>query len=380
MKVALVSFHSFSRPGGVKNHILGLYGVLKKQKIDCKILVPRRKWWEKYSKDVILLGTSFSINIWGGEADFDIVFTPFSIERVLGKEKFDILHFHNFGFPAGLQFINSPFSQNSLLVLTFHSNLERSKILEKAPFLISLLNKIFNLKIDGLILVSSYLLKFFEEYKKPKVVIPNGIDLERFKNRKEKIRKFLDGKINLLFVGRIEERKGLIYLLQAFKILKERYSNIRLIIVGDGEEEKNCKNFVQKNNIKDVHFLGSKSEKEIPAYYHTCDIFVAPSIFGESFGIVLLEAMAAKKPIVAFNIPGFSEVIKNEKEGFLVENKNVKELAQKIALLIENEKIRKEMGERGWKTVQSYSWEKVGERVLNFYFELQKMKNLKKSF
>lgn len=372
MKVALITFHAFSRPGGVKNHILGLYNFFKKRGVDCKILAPKRKWWERYTKDIILLGTSFPLNIWGGEADFNFVFTPFSIERVLKKEKFDILHFHNLGFPGGLQFLASPLAQNSLKILTFHSNLERSKVLDKTPFFISLLNKILNWRIDGLILVSSYLLKFFQEYDRPKVVIPNGVDLERFRKTKFKIKKFLDGKTNLLFVGRIEERKGLIYLLKAFQILKKKYENIRLIVVGDGEEEEKCKNYVRKNNLKDVHFEGAKSENEVPAYYHTCDIFVAPSIFGESFGIVLLEAMAAKKPIVAFNIPGFSEVIENEKEGFLVENKNVIELAQKIELLIKNENKRKEMGERGWKKVQNYSWERIGERVLQFYQEVKK--------
>ncbi|MBC7074253.1 glycosyltransferase family 4 protein, partial [Candidatus Parcubacteria bacterium] len=265
-------------------------------------------------------------------------------------------------------------------ILTFHSNLERSKTLERFPFLISLFNKIVEWRIDGLICVSKHLLKFFENYKGPKVVIPNGIDLKKFQISFQKPKVFSNDKINILFVGRIEERKGLIYLLKAFAILQKKYKNIRLIIVGDGSEEMKCKEYVKKNQLKEVYFEGKKTEKEIPIYYLSCDIFVAPSIYGESFGIVLLEAMAAKKPIVAFDIPGFSEVVEDKKESFLVEAKNVQKLAEKIGILIENENLRKEMGEMGWKKVQQYSWDKIGERILNFYQEILKLKKPNQKF
>ena len=365
MKVGFFSFHTFSRPGGVKTHILGLKKEFEKRKIETKILAPRRHFFEKY-KDVILLGTSFKINFGGGETDFDIVFTPFSIERVLKRENFDILHFHNFGFPAILQVLNSPLAKKPLKIMTFHSNLERSKILKEWPFFVSLLNKVLNWRIDGLILVSPYLLKFFEEYKGPKKVIPNGVDIEKFEKAK-KIKKFLDSKINILYVGRIEERKGLIYLLRAFKILQKKFKNLRLIVVGDGEKEKECKDFVKKEKLKNVIFEGAVSQEKIPSYYKSCHIFCAPSIYGESFGIVLLEAMAAKKPIVAFNIPGFNEVIKGKGQIFLAKPKDIEDLSKKLQILIENKNLRKEMGQWGFKEVQKYSWEKIAEKVLNFY-------------
>jgi len=369
-KIGFFSFHTFSQPGGVKNHILGLNQEFKKRGLETKIVVPRRHFFERYSKGIILLGTSFNISFGGGDSDFDIVFTPFSIEKVLMKEKFDVIHFHNFIFPAAFQIVNSPLAQKPLKILTFHSNLERSRTLEEYPFFLDLFNKILNWKIDGVICVSNFLLKFFVDYKKPKTVIPNGIDLNLYHPKKENKKK--NKKIKILFVGRIEERKGLIYLLQSFKILSQKFNHLELEIVGEGPLKKECQDFVEKEGLKNVYFEGKKEGKEVISFYQNCDIFVAPSIFGESFGIVLLEAMACQKPVVAFNIDGYNEILKNEGSLFLAKNRDVYDLAQKIEVLIKDEKLREKMGFWGRKEAEKYSWEKVGQKVLDFYSFCQK--------
>jgi phosphatidylinositol alpha-mannosyltransferase len=388
MKVGLISFHSFYKPGGVKRHILGLYKEFKKRKIETKIIVPRRSFRENYGKDVILLGTSFPINFGGTQSDFDINFNPLSIERTLKKEKFDILHLHNFGFPSVLQILASPFTSHTLNILTFHSNVEGSKFLKRFPSLLYLLNKICQWKIDGIIGVAPLNLKYFKNFKGPKIVIPNGIDLEEFNPKVPELKKFSDGKINILFIGRIEERKGLIYLLKAFKILKKKFSNLRLIIVGEGELKKECENYVKENNLKRVYFEGKKTGKELASYYTSCDIFCAPSIFGESFGIVLLEAMACGKPVVAFANEGYKEFLKGKRGlqptlrppafggplKFLAKPRNFRELAQKLEILIKNPELRKEMGEWGIKEAKKYSWPKIADRVLEFYQFCQKQK------
>jgi phosphatidylinositol alpha-mannosyltransferase len=374
MKIGLISFHSFLEPGGVKTHVLNLAKEFKKRKIDFKIAVPRRKIKENYGKDVILLGTSFPLNWGGGRADLVFNFTPASIERFLIKEKFEILHFHNVSFPSFFQILLSPLSFKTTNVLTFHSDIERSDFLKKFPQLFDIFVGFCNLRLDGLIAVSKVALKYFEKFKKPKIVIPNGVDLEIFNSKNKKIEKFLDGKINLLFVGRIEERKGLIYLLRAFSILKRKYQNLRLIVAGDGPERENCEKFVRESNLKDVIFLGNV-EKELPSLYATCDIFCAPSIFGESFGLVILEAMASGKPVVGFANEGYKELMKGKKgEKFLAKPKDFKKLAQKIEILIKNEKLRKDLGKWGEKEAQKYSWSKISEKVLNFYQICQKNK------
>ena len=384
MRVALISFHSFLKPGGVKRHILGLYGEFKKRGIETKIIVPRRNWRENYGKDVILLGTSFPINFGGAQSDFDINFNPLAIEEVLKKEKFDILHFHNLGFPSTLQILASPPVSHTLNILTFHANIEGSKFLKRFPSFLYLLNKIVQWKIDGLIGVAPLTLRTFKNYKGPKIVIPNGVDLEKFNPRVPKLKKFSDRKINILFVGRIEERKGLIYLLKAFKILTQKLgggwvaSNLRLIIVGEGELKKECQNYVKENNLKEVYFEGAKTGQELVSYYNSCDIFCAPSIFGESFGLILLEAMACKKPVVAFANQGYLEFLKEKKGRILAKNRDFRDLSKKIKILIKNPKLRKEMGEWGIREAKKYSWPKIAAQILGFYKICKKQKEKRK--
>ena len=376
MRVGLISFHSFFQPGGVKRHVLGLHKEFKRRGIYSKIIAPRRKWTEDYGKDVILLGTSFPLSFSGSQSDFDINFNPLAIEKVFKKERFDILHFHNFGFPSTYQILEK---SESLNILTFHANIEGSKFLKRFPIFLYLLNKIVQWKIDGIIGVASLNLKVFKDFNGPKLVVPNGIDLEEFNPRVPKLKKFCDGKINILFVGRIEERKGLIYLLKAFKILTRKFSNLRLIIVGEGELKEYCQNYVKENNLKEVCFEGQITGPKLPSYYRTCDIYCSPAIYGESFGIVLIEAMASNVPVVAFANEGYKRVLEKGKgKRFLVGPKDYKTLAKKLEILIKNPKLRKEMGEWGLKEAQNHSWSKIANRVLDFYELCRKEKQKRK--
>jgi len=373
MKIALISYHSFLRPGGVKRHILGLYKEFKKRGIQSKIIAPRRKKQEYYGKDVVLLGTSFPLPFSGGVSDFPINFNPLVIERTLKKEGFDILHFHNFGFPSTFQILASPAATTTLNILTFHANIKGSKFLKRFPFFLRLAQSLAQWKIDGIIGVAPLNLEPFKNYKGPKIVIPNGIDLEEFNPRVPKGKRFLDGKINILFLGRIEERKGLIYLLKAYKILEKKLGsnwvegNLRLIIVGQGPLKKELEKWTKINKLKNVIFEGEVSEERVPFYFATCDIFCSPAIFGESFGLVLTEAMACEKPVVAFANDGYREVLKGKGAEFLAKPRDYKTLAKKLEILIKNKNLRKKMGEWGRIEAQKYSWPKIADRVLNFY-------------
>jgi phosphatidylinositol alpha-mannosyltransferase len=372
MKIALISLHSFLKPGGVKSHIFSLKKEFKKRGLKTKIIVPRRSFKENYGKDVILLGVSFPLPFGGGISDFSVHFNSLMLEEILEKEKFDVLHFHNFGFPSSFQILER---SKSLNILTFHSDVERSKFLIEFPILLKILKMVIEWKIDGVIGVSKVALKFLNNCRVPTTIIPNGIDLEIFNPKGKRIKKFSDGKINILFVGRIEERKGLIYLLRAYQILEKKFKNLRLIIVGEGELKKECQNFVKEQNLKEVHFEGEKTGKELISYYNSSDIFCAPSIYGESFGMVLLEAMACQLPVVAFANEGYKEFFRGKKgKKFLVKPKDFKGLAKKLEILIKNENLRKEMGKWGIKEAKKYSWDKIADKILNFYQFCQKEK------
>ncbi len=372
MKVGLISFHSFLQPGGVKRHVLGLYKEFKKRGIKVKIIVPRRSPEEKYGKDVIIMGTSISLPAVGTQGDFCIYFNPFALSSFLKKERFDVLHFHNVGFPSTIQVLER---SNALNILTFHANLEKSNIIKIFPQIRDFANRIAKWKIDGIIGVNPLNLRFFRKFNGPKKVIPNGIDLEEFNPKVPRLKKFSDGKINILFLGRIEERKGLIYLLKAFKILSRSHSNLRLIVVGEGPLKDDYQKWVENNKLENVVFEKAIREKEVPSYYRTCDIYCSPAIYGESFGIVLIEAMALGVPVVAFANTGYRIVLEKGKgKRFLVKPRDYKTLAKKLEILIKSKKLRKEMGDWGLKEARKYSWPKIADQILAFYEFCRKTK------
>ncbi|MDD5569215.1 MAG: glycosyltransferase family 4 protein [Candidatus Pacebacteria bacterium] len=374
MKVGLVSFHSFANPGGVKSHITGLSEEFTKRGIENKILVPRRKLFENYGSNVIILGTSIPVNIAGTQGDICFNFNPFAIDKVLKREKFDVLHFHNFIVPSGWQILDKSKSVN---ILTFHANLDALSGFVKNFYLSNKFFEDIGKKMDGIIGVAPLNLEPFKNCDTPKAIIPNGINLKDFAPNMPKIKKFADNKkINILFLGRIEERKGLIFLLQAYKILKPKYKNIRLIIVGDGTLKKDCINYTKKNRLKEVYFEGKKPGiAAARKYYATCDIYCSPAIFGESFGIVLLEAMACGKPVCGFKNLGYGQLLKGTMgERFLAEPENVEDLASKLEILIRNEKLRQDLAQWGIEEVKKYDWKNVADQVLNFYEICKKSK------
>jgi phosphatidyl-myo-inositol alpha-mannosyltransferase len=375
MKIGLVSSHSFLRPGGVKNHILNLQKEYKKKGHICKIIAPRSLNEKNYGKDIILLGTSFRLPIAGSQGDFTFNFTPGAIDSVSKREKFDLLHFHNFG-PVTWQILTNPLLAKTA-ILTWHASLEGADYFKYLPFTKGIIRRAVRGKIDGIIGVAPFNLDVFRGIKKPKAVIPNGIDLEKFNPRVPKIKKFLDGKINILFLGRIEERKGLRYLLKAYRLLQKKFgpdwvaANLRLIVVGKGPLENESKEFVAENNLKNVVFIGQIVEPA--SYYATCDIFFAPAIYGESFGIVLTEAMATGKPVVAFANAGYKTVLgKGKGKNFLAKPRDYKKMAKHLELLIKDQKLRKTMGDWGLREAQKYSWPKIAQKVLDFYELCQK--------
>src|SRR5256712_7370177 len=162
---------------------------------------------------------------------------------------------------------------------------------------------------------------------------------------------------NLLFVGRLEYRKGLGYLLRAFARLKRHYPTLRLIIVGDGPLGRCYGNFLARKQLDDVVMAGYVPASELPRYYASCDIFCSPATGDESFGIVLLEAMASGKPIVATSIDGFREVVPHGREGLLVDRKSRRQLAHAVQTLINNSALRQGMGAAGLGQTRQYHWD-----------------------
>jgi phosphatidylinositol alpha-mannosyltransferase len=200
------------------------------------------------------------------------------------------------------------------------------------------------------------------EYK----VIPNGVDVLRYQ-RAVPIARWRDGTQNLLFVGRHEPRKGLLELLKAYRILRKTGCECRVLVVGTGPLGREARRYVATRRLKGVEFLGRVSDEEKAQLFRTADVYISPATGGESFGIVLLEAMAAGTPIVASDIHGYKGVVRRGREALLVPPREPKSLAGAIARLLRDDELRAEMSRAGVARAQEFSWERVTAKVDDYY-------------
>lgn len=405
MKIGFVSPHTFTYPGGVQKHTLALKKEFEKKGHMVKIIFPRERIPQKKEKDTILVGGALYIPGNATRTSLSLNISPLAIWRTLKKEKFDLLHFQNFGVFLPYQILETAcqISPSCLKILTFHALLDASWIFKEMPSLMNFFCRYILPKFDGVIAVSKPVLDQLK-FRGPTEVIPNGVDINFFNPKGEVIEKFKipnfksqkkaknpllnpgvtpfppsEGEdrwgrrmINILFVGRIEKRKGLIYLVKAFEILKKKYQNIRLIVIGSGPKEEEIQSYIQEKKIEDIFFEGKVLEEDLPKYYRSADICCFPSIYGEAFGIVLLEAMASQRPVVAFANQGYKEVLKGKGAQFLAKPKDINGLAKRLEILIKSSDLCQELGKWGRKEAEKYSWEKIAERTLRFYQEAKR--------
>jgi len=197
-------------------------------------------------------------------------------------------------------------------------------------------------------------------------VIPNGVDIARFA-RAVPIARWQDGTRNILFVGRFESRKGLLDLLKAYRILRKTGCQCRLLVVGGGPQEREARRYIMTRRMGGVEFLGRVSDEERDALFKTADVYVSPATGRESFGIVLLEAMAAGTAIVCSDIHGYKGVVRRDRDALLVPPREPKALASAIGRLIANDDLRAEMAASGVERAAEFSWERVTSKVEDYY-------------
>ena len=365
MKVGLVSPYDFASPGGVTNHVRRLARELRHLGHEARIFAPSSRADIDFdTARFYRIGRPIPVPVNDSVARITLSFhMARRVSDILAEERFDVLHFHEPFMPA-LPMTLLRLSQTAN-VGTFHA-FARSNI---GYFYGRPLLRPYLQRLHRGIAVSEPARAFFNQYfpDYPLRVIPNGVDLKTFQAGLAPIRHLRDERVNVVFVGRLEKRKGLGDLLRGYEFLRARFENCRLIIVGDGPLRSQVEAFVSKHRLSDVVLAGYVPDSVLPRYYASADIFCAPATGAESFGIVLLEAMASGKPIVATEVPGYMSVLQPGSDSLTVRPTGWAELGAALLILARDPELRRRMGGQGLVNAQKYAWEAVAARVIEVY-------------
>jgi len=357
MKILFVSDVYYPHIGGVSEHIYHLANEFEKMGHKAAVLTANIKGDLKPDeKRVIRMGKSIVVPMNQSNARITGWVDLSELSRIVNR--YDVVHIHGTIAPT-LPFFSLKVSEKTN-IFTFHPTFESSNLFKIFK---NYLKHYFG-KIDGKIAVSKTardsIKKYFpSDYR----IIPNGIDRNRFKPFKE-----IKNPYEILFVGRIEPRKGLQFLIDALPEIKRKYPRAKLTVAGGGY--KNMKINIPLEVRDSVKFLGFVAPSDLPSIFNGASVFVSPAISGESFGIVLLEAMATGTSVIASSIPGYRCVIEDGKNGLLVSPKSSKDIASKVIELMKNKQLRERLIEGGLKSAARYSWDVVAKDILDFYYEV----------
>jgi phosphatidylinositol alpha-mannosyltransferase len=366
MKIALVSPYDYPYPGGVQQHICHLSRQFRLLGHEVRIIAPSSEPSDALAaQDIYKVGNVVPIPANGSVARITLSLRMSGrVKAILERERFDIVHLHEPLAPA-LPLTVLRYS-DSVNIGTFHHYGSRGLTYFYGR---PILKRFFD-RLDGRIAVSRPALDFIATYfPGDYTIIPNGIDVEAFRPDGPLVAELRDGRPTILFVGRLEKRKGFKYLIQAFGHVRRALPTARLVVVG-GYTQRQARwyeRYVRCYSLGDVRFVGYVPAADLPLYYRSCDLFCAPSIGGESFGIILLEAMASGCPIVASSIPGYAAVMESGVHGLLVPPKDAHALAEAIIEILSDPARRAAMGAAGRRHAEGFAWPRIAARVLAYY-------------
>lgn len=371
MKIGLVCpYNMFQFAGGVQEIVIQLQKSLIAKGHDVKIITPRpRARIAELPEGMILVGRSAKMNTpfatmvdFGFEADGD------DIQNILDEEDFDVLHFHEPWVPLlSRQILTKSKCAN---VATFHATppgtiVSKSLLNVVIPYTRSVISY-----LDAYTAVSDSAAEYIRSMTHEHVrIVPNGLDLDSV--HYSKLPKSSDKK-TIFYLGRLEKRKGVDLLLDAYARLREDHDDVRLVIGGSGVKRKGLEKYVAQYEIPDVEFLGFVPDEDKYSLLASSDVYCSPAGYGESFGMVLLEAMAVGTPIVAGNNPGYASVMTETGRLCLVDPRSEADFAYRLELMLYDQNLRKVYKKWALEHVQKYkfdivasAYEKVYEEALN---------------
>ena len=367
MKIAHICPYDLAQPGGVQTHILDLTDTLRAAGHTVQIIAPAPAP-VMAADHVFYAGTRRRINFAATRFDVTLAYgTEYQrLKAFLATRQFDIIHYHT---PW------TPFLQYQIFRLSHSANVATFHDTPPETWGGRLLRCIYRAvsarllpRLDGVIAVSeSPLGHLAGSSTHPPVVLPPCTDLRRFSPAVEPFSDYRDGSIKILFLGRLEQRKGIFTLLEAYRRLRTEDLPVRLLIAGDGPLRGGIESFISRHALPAVDLLGRISETDKARWYASCDIVCAPSLYGESFGIVLVEAMASGRAVIAAANSGYRTVLTGKAADFLFAPGDSADLHAKLRTLISDATLRRQLGDWGVDASTQYDCRALVDRFEGLY-------------
>lgn len=367
MKIGLVCPYSIAKGGGVQEVVKALQTEYAKLGHEAVIITPQIKEpYEKHDRRIIFLGSAADFKSpLATTTQISASMLTDEIDALLEYEQFDILHFHEPWVPVLSRQILS--RSNTVNVATFHAKLPETLASRALARVITPYTKPLLRHIDLFTAVSNAAAEYVRTLTDVEIeIIPNGIHVAHY--RKPAYLKIpTRAPKTILYIGRLEKRKGVKYLLYAFMELQKLHPDVRLLLGGDGVDREKLEELSESLNLQNVEFLGYIDDAKKRELLHTTDLFCSPALYGESFGIVLLESMSSGLVTVAGNNPGYESVMTGLGQLSLVSPRDSKEFAQRLSLLLYDEGIRELWKKWAKKHVRQFDYPKVAALYLDSY-------------
>jgi phosphatidyl-myo-inositol alpha-mannosyltransferase len=360
MRIALVSPYDLDRPGGVQNHVQELAATLAARGHTVETFAPGTAG---------KLGSSITVNVNGSQAPISVSRRAVArLDMLLTRFGPDVVHVHEPGVPL-IGWAATRRRPTSVTVATCHAYTDTARIL---PVLMPI-GRVIGRRIDRLIAVSDAAVRFHSRALRQSpdafTIIGNGIDLRRFNRREPRHNAAVIAAPALVYLGRLEKRKGVDVLLRAFVPFAAQFPHASLVIVGDGPERATLEQAIPEALRAQVTFTGRVSDEERARRLADADILVAPARGGESFGIVLLEALASGCTLVASDIPGYRSVVRDGIDGWLVPPDDPAALNAALGDAVRQPEARAERRHAGFARAEMFSWPAITDQIEQVYAE-----------
>jgi phosphatidyl-myo-inositol alpha-mannosyltransferase len=360
VRVAIVSPYDLTVPGGVQSHVRHLATQLRAMGDEVVLVGPGQ------DPGHLGVGRSVGVPFNGSIAPIAPTLTAAArTRRSLARLRADVVHVHEPLVPAvGL---TAALTAAAPVVATFHAWSDDTRLYRLArPVGRRVLDRVA-VPIAVSAAAATYHAEALGVPARRFAIVPNGVEVARFTDPTPLPELADPGRPTLLFVGRLERRKGLDPLIRAFTRLKTEEPDLRLLVVGEGPERDRCAALLPAALRDDVVFLGRVSDRELAGCYAAADLYVSPALGGESFGIVLLEAMAAGRTVVASDLPGYRSVVSDGVTGRLVPPGDPVALAAAIGELLAQPARRAALAREGRRAAARYDWPVVAAQVREHY-------------